>query len=47
MDRAISMRNARERIQDVDLVSSGGIRLGSSETKVIPTGRSRLLKERR
>lgn len=46
MDGGISMRIKKEGIQDVNLVSSEGKRLGSSKTKVIPTSQIRFLGEK-
>lgn len=46
MERGISLRSEREIIQDADLVSPGENRLGSAETKMIPTSESHLLTER-
>lgn len=43
MDREISIRSEKGRIQNVDLASIGGNRLGSSKTKVIPTSQSQFL----
>lgn len=34
MDREITMKSGKRRMQDVDLISSGGNLLGQSETKV-------------
>lgn len=43
MDKEISIRIEKGRIQDVNLVSSGRNRLGSSETKVISKSPSGLI----
>lgn len=47
MDRDTLFRSEKIRLKDVDLVSPGGNRLGSSEAKVILPSRSHLPWERR
>lgn len=46
LGRKISMRIQKEGIQDANLVLSGGGRLDSSETDVIPRGQSHLISKR-